>query len=122
MVGRDVSSFSKDDGSFELIEVTGFCYDPEIKITFDGYKPFQIRFASIGDYNTYKVKSNPKSVEFDNPVYPDPKNEDTFVTGTWIEQNSLDFDVRSDSIIVYLKKNNPTQEIEELKQKLINGS
>ena len=120
MVDRDIFTKSDKNGYFSIGEMTGFCYSPEIKVSYNNHKPFQIELESESDYQNFKLKRESESVEFDEPVYPDPKNRNTFIISTWIEKYSQDFEIKSDSIIIYLDEKNLTKEIESIKEKLKN--
>ena len=96
---------------------TGFCFDPEIQVTKEGFKPFQILISSNSESKTYQIKSISQSVDFDEPVYPDSTNRNTFKVGSWIEKYSQDFESKNDSLIIYLDTENFEKEIKDLKEK-----
>ena len=108
-------------GRFKIAKVTGFCFDAELEIKQPGYKPFQILLARSTDYNSYKVKSASKSVDFEQPVYPNPKNLNTFIQSTWIEKYSQSFKHSNDSLIVYLDEDNLEAELKQIQKKLENN-
>ena len=120
MLGRNLNSTSDQNGKFSIGEMTGFCYDPKIKVTYDGHKPFIIELESESDFQSYKLKCESESVNFGEPFYPDPKNRNTYILSTWIDKYSKDFEIKSDSLIIYLNEDNLVKEIERIKEKLKN--
>ncbi|GAA3573511.1 hypothetical protein GCM10022395_23490 [Snuella lapsa] len=120
MVDRNLNSTTDNSGNFRIGEITGRCYAPKIKVTYEGYKPFEIELESDSDYQNYKLKKESKSVDFEEPFYPDPNDRNTFISSTWIEKYSEDFEMKSDSLIIYLDEDNPAKEIELIKQKFKN--
>ena len=121
MVERNVKTITNKTGQFLLDEQTGFCYDPKIEITKTGYKPFHLNIESDSKTVSYQIKIESESIDFEEPVYPDSGRKDTFVTSTWIDQFSHDFEAKGDSIIFYLEENNPGKEIELVKKRLENS-
>lgn len=118
MLDRNIESISNEEGVFIIEEQTGFCYDPQIELTKTGFKPFQIQIAGDADYTSFQIKSESESVNFDKPVYPDPQNQSTFVTRTWIENYSQNFKRSNDSLIIYLDEDNIEAELNSIKEKL----
>ncbi len=93
---------------------TGFCFEPEIQVTKEGFKPFQVLISGDSESKTYKIRSESQSVDFDEPVYPYSSDRNTFIVGTWIEKYSHDFEFENDSLIIYLDIENFEEEIKEL--------
>jgi len=120
MVGKNLNSTTDQNGNFSIGEMTGFCYSPKIKVTYKGHKPFEIELESDSDSQNYKLKKETESIDFDEPFYPDPKNQNTYILSTWIDKYSKDFEIKSDSLIIYLDEKNQTKEIESIKRKLKN--
>ena len=120
MIGRNLTSESDQNGIFIIGEMTGFCYDPKIKVTFRGHKPFIIELESESDFQNYKLKKDSEFVEYKEPFYPNPNNKNTFMSGTWIGKYSGEFKIKSDSLIIYLEENNLNEEIEWIKKQLKN--
>ena len=120
MVDKNIISTSDENGNFSIGEMTGFCYSPKIRVTYKGYKPFEIELESDSDSQNYKLKKESESIDFDEPFYPDPKNQNTYILSTWIDKYSKDFEIKSDSLIIYLDEKNLTKEIESIKRKLKN--
>ena len=120
MVGKNLNSNTDNNGNFSIGEMTGLCYSPKIKVTYKGHKPFEIELESDSDSQNYKLKKESESIEFDKPFYPDPKNQNTYILSTWIDKYSNNFEVKSDSLIIYLDEKNQTKEIESIKRKLKN--
>ena len=120
MIDRNIFSESDENGDFSIGEMTGFCYSPKIKVTFDNHKPFQIELESDSDSQNFKLKRESESVDFDKPIYTDPNNKNTFIVSTWIEKYSRDFEIKSDSLIIFLDERNLEKEIESMKDKLKN--
>ena len=118
MIDKNREVYSDQNGNFLIDLQTGFCFDPEIQVTKEGFKPFQILISADSKSKTYKIRSESQSVDFDEPVYPDSSNQSTFIIGTWIEKYSQYFKSKNDSLIIYLD----TEDFEEeLKQKRTTG-
>ena len=120
IVGRNLTLESNQKGIFKIGEMTGFCYDPKMKVTYKGHKPFIIELESKSEFQNFKLKKESEFVEYKEPFYPNPNNKNTFITGTWIEKYSGDFKIKSDSLLIYLDENNLTKEIELIKEELKN--
>jgi hypothetical protein len=84
-----------------------------------GYKPFQLKIDYSGEETSYTIKSESISVDYDEPVYPDPNNRETFITGTWIEKWSQDFSTR-DTLSIYLMKEDTKAEVETIRKQVEN--
>jgi len=105
-MGSEIAEHTDENGDFSLSYIGGSkCYPREIKVTIEGYKPFRLRVNSKGKFKSFEVFNESEFFEFETPLYPDPENKRTFITGTWVDLNSRDFRVSSDSIIFYLAKN-----------------
>jgi hypothetical protein len=120
MLGKNLISESDQNGIFKIGEMTGFCYDPKIKVTYKGHKPFIIELESESEFQNFKLKKESEFVEYKKPFYPNPDNKNTFINGTWIEKYSGNFKIKSDSLLIYLDEKNLTKEIELIKQELKN--
>ncbi|RRQ48742.1 carboxypeptidase regulatory-like domain-containing protein [Maribacter algicola] len=120
MVNKNLTSTSDKNGNFTIGEMTGFCYSPQVRITFDNHKPFEIELESDSGFQHNKLKKESESIDFDEPFYPDPDNLNSYISSTWIEKYSRNFEIKSDSLIIYMDEKNLTKEIELLKQKLKN--
>ena len=107
--GADIEK-TNSKGIFEVIKITGFCKDPMINISSTRYKPFQIVIKKSKGQATYSIKTETKWIDFNKPYYPDPKNANTYITGTWINRWSENFTI-ADTLIVYLSKEDSTQNI-----------
>lgn len=79
-----------DKMGFFKISASG-CIDAHIKISNAHYKPFEITFSSSSNFKSYRVSSESKFVDYNKPFYPDSTNANSFITGTWISQNSESF-------------------------------
>tara|TARA_B100002051_G_C16344034_1_gene443105 strand:+ start:81 stop:578 length:498 start_codon:yes stop_codon:yes gene_type:complete len=121
MVDQDRIVMTDENGQFMIDKVTGFCFDPEIEVAKDGFKPFLITVSVDSDAKIYQVKSDPKPIDFDKPIYPDPEDKHTYITSTWIDQYSQNFESKNDSLIIYLDKKDMKGEIKSLKEKIKNG-
>lgn len=119
MVGKDLTRTSDRYGNFGIGEMTGFCYSPKIRVTYEGYKPFEIELEADSDYQNYRLKRLSESIEFDQPIYPDSSNRSNFISSTWIETYSRNFEVKSDSLIIYLDEINLKKELELIERQLI---
>lgn len=114
MIGKNVISNSDSNGFFRVRKFTGFCFSPKIKVTFDNYKPFEIELESESEYQNYKVNKESEFVDFENPV----KSSDYHIEGTWIEKYSSNFEVKSDSLIIYLDEDNLKKELDLIQNHL----
>ncbi len=122
MIGKNITTKTNKDGYFHIWDQNGFCYEPDIKITIDEYKPFKIKFKKSGDSKSYDIQSKSESLDYDEPIYPDSNNKNTFITGTWIEKYSKKFSVLSDTVIFYLDTIDVASEIKKTKAKLRNSN
>ncbi|WP_339607889.1 carboxypeptidase-like regulatory domain-containing protein [uncultured Roseivirga sp.] len=111
LIDKNRKVYSDQNGNFLIDMQTGFCFDPKIQVTKKGFKPFQVLISGDSKSISYKIKSESQSVDFDEPLYPDSSNKSTFITGTWIEKYSQDFQSRNDSLIIYLDTDNLEEEI-----------
>lgn len=109
--GADIEK-TNAKGIFEAVEVTGFCKDPLIIVSADGYKPFQIEIKKSKGNTQYLVKTETSWINYDQPFYPDTTNKSTFIKGVWIDKWSQDFKI-NDTLTIYLSKDNPAIEIEK---------
>jgi len=114
---KNVKVISDKYGKFNL-EHFGGCFDPLIQITKKGYKPFEIKFSNSDNLNTYKIKNVSKWYEYPTLFYPDSSDSNYSLTGTWISQYSRNFQIKSDSIIIFLDEENINKEIESIKKEL----
>lgn len=122
MIGKNITTKTNKNGYFHIWDQTGFCYEPNIKITIDKYKPFEIKFIKSGDSKSYELQSKSESLDYDEPFYPDSKNKNTFITGTWIEKYSEKFSVLSDTVTFYLDTIDVASEIKKTKSKFRNSN
>ena len=118
MVGKNITSESNQNGLFEIGDMSRFCYDPKIKVTYKGHKPFLIELESESEFQNFKLKKQSEFIEYEEAFYPNPHNKNTFVTGTWVEKYSGNFKIKSDSLIIYLDENKLNKEMELIKGKL----
>jgi len=98
-------------------EIRPFQY-PTIMVTKEGYKPFQLKIKDRRNETSYVVKSESVHIDFEEPVYPDPNNLNTFITGTWIEKWSEEFRT-GDTLRIYLVREDLKAEIERNRQDLL---
>lgn len=91
------------DGFFEVFSQTRPFQDAVILVTKEGYKPFHLKIVRTADETTYVIKSESISVDYDQPIYPDPNNRNTFITGTWIDKWSTDLRT-GDTLSIYLSR------------------
>ena len=118
MMDRDIKTSSNEKGQFLLSEQTGFCYTPNIEITKSGYKPFRISIQSDSESISYQVSSESESIDLEKPVYSDLGDSSTFAVSTWIGRSSRNFEVKDDSIIFYLDKDEPEREVKSVREGL----
>ena len=116
LVDRNLNATSDLQGIFSIGEATGRCYSPKLKVTYKGYKPFLIELESDSDSQNYKLKKEKEFVDYEKPFYPNPKNKNTLIIGAWVDKYSKNFEIKSDSLIIYLDEINLMKEIELSKQ------
>ena len=116
--GRDIKK-TDNAGLFEVFSETRPFQDPTILVTKNGYKPFQLRIEDSSEETNYIVKSESISVDYDEPVYPDPNNRETFITGIWIDKWSKEFKT-GDTLTIYLVREDRRAEIERAKKEIEN--
>jgi hypothetical protein len=108
-------------GRFLVAKHTGFCFDPILLITKPKYKPFKIKIETKSKTIRYSITYDSESFDFNKPIYPDTTNKKTFIVGSWIEKYSRNFQVRNDSLFIYLDDSNPENEKETIKNKIKNS-
>jgi hypothetical protein len=116
MVGHNIVGKTDKNGMFEISDQVGFCYDPHIKITAKGYKPFEVTIGFSGENKSFELKSKSEFVNYEKPFYPDTSTKSTYITGAWINQFSDHFTycgelASGESMIFYLDTINPQKEI-----------
>lgn len=113
LINQSIKVKTDKDGFFKIS--TSGCFDAHFRISKEHYKPFEITFRSSSNSNSYEIKSESKSVDYDEPFFPDTNNKNTFITGTWITQNSESFSVSSGALTYYLDTlKNITEEINDI--------
>ena len=105
---RKVVTDSK--GTFSIAKHTGFCFDPILRISKANYKPFEIKIETNSNAIKYSITYDSESFNFDKPIYPDTINKNTFIVASWIEKYSRDFQVKDDSLVIYLDDDNIEKE------------
>ncbi len=118
MVGRKLVTTSNGEGDFTLEEFTGQCYTPKVRVTYDKYKTFEIEIEDEEDSRAYKLSRKFEYYDLDEPFYPDPNNPDTYVVSTSIEKYSTDFQIKSDTILIYLDPDNTDLKIQKLRNQI----
>lgn len=118
---------SDDKGQFRITYMSGFCFDPKIRVTSENCKPFEVKINSSNHSKSYEIKSETKFIDYEKPFYPNPDRTGTSMTGTWINSFSQNFAVKDDSLFIYLDENNIKKEIENIQKTLkesyqLNGS
>lgn len=121
LIDKNREVYSDQNGNFLIDMQTGFCFDPEIQVSKKGFKPFQVLISGDSQSKNFKITSESRFVDFDEPLYSDSCNRKTFITGTWIEKYSQDFKSQNNSLIIYLDTDNLKEEIKGLKEKRKNG-
>ena len=116
--GSDIKK-TASNGYFEVFSEARPFQDPTILVTKDGYKPFQLRIERESDETSYIVKSESIFVDYEEPVYPDPNNRETFITGTWINKWSKEFKT-GDTLSIYLVREDEKAEVERNKKEIEN--
>ncbi|HEY4651206.1 MAG TPA: hypothetical protein VIG72_07315 [Pontibacter sp.] len=117
--GRDIEK-TDSNGLFEVYSETRPFQDPTILVTKDGYKPFQLKIERNSNETSYTVTSESVSIDYTAPVYPDPENRETFVTGTWVNKWSTEFRT-GDTLSIYLAREDIKAEVERNKKELENA-
>jgi len=107
--GRDIKK-TDGNGFFEVFSETKPFQDPTILVTREGFKPFELRIKRKRNETSYIIKSESTYVDFEEPAYPDPNNQETFITGTWIEKWSKEFKT-GDTLNIYLEREDIEVEI-----------
>lgn len=105
MRGRDIETVSDIDGKFLLDEQTSSCYDPEVELTKEGYKPFEMKITGSSGGFSYTVNNDNEFIDFDKPGESQK--------GTLRAKYSQKFKVKGDSIIFYLDEMDVETEIEK---------
>lgn len=118
MVDKSESTKSDENGYFSLSKHVGFCFNPQIKITKSNHKPFEMTFVGIRESKSYKVTTKQDFIDYAEPLYIDPNDKSTFITGTWIERYSQFFNVSSDTILFYLDTVDVKNEINQIQIRL----
>lgn len=122
LIGENETVQTDKNGLFELEKVTGFCFDPHIKILKQHYKPFEMTFKNTDNSISYEVKSKSYFVTYDKPFYPDSYDTSSFITGTWITEYSGSFAVTSDGEVYYLDTINLSREINDIQNGIRNSN
>jgi len=116
--GSDIIQ-TKADGYFEVYTRPRGHTNPKVVVTKRGYKPFQIEISNSSDKTLYSVKSETKWVNFDEPLYLNPKDTISFTNGTFIEKWSQYFTAGGDTLLIYLSKDDEKVEINKIKNQII---
>lgn len=116
--GGDIKE-TDSNGFFKVFSETSPFQDPTILVTKDGYKPFQLRIERNNDETSFIVKSKSIYVDYEEPVYPNPNNRGTFITGTWIDKWSKEFKT-GDTLSIYLVREDIKAEVERNKKEIKN--
>ena len=117
--GRDIKK-TDSNGLFEVYSETRPFQDPTILVTKNGYKPFQLKIERNRNETSYTVTSESVSIDYTAPVYPDPENRETFVTGNWVDKWSTEFRT-GDTLSIYLAREDIKAEVERNKKELENA-
>lgn len=118
LVDQDESTLSDKNGFFEVSKHTGFCFDPQVRISKVNYKSFELTVSGSNESKSYKVTSKQDFIEYDKPFYPDINEKSTFTTGAWIDKYSQYFTVSSDTILFYLDTLDAKGEVSRIQSKL----
>lgn len=118
LVDQDESTLSNKNGFFEVSKHTGFCFDPQVRISKVNYKPFELTVSGSNESKSYKVASKQDFIEYDKPFYPDIDDKRTFTTGAWIDKYSQYFTISSDTILFYLDTLEVKDEVSIIQSKL----
>ena len=121
LIDKNTIVKSDNNGQFKIEYVSGFCFDPKIRITSENYKPFEIKIHTTSHSKSYELKSESKSIDYEKPFYPNSAKDSGFMTGTWINNFSQNFSVCNDSLFIYLDDDNIKKEIESIQKTLKNN-
>ncbi len=120
MVDKELISSTDRDGYFTIGEMTGFCYSPTIRVTYENYKPFEIELISDSDKKIFKVREESEYIDLNVPYHPNPENERTTIEEIPIEIYSRNFEIQNDSVFIYLERKDLKREIDSIKKILSN--
>ena len=118
MMDQSIIVNTDSKGTFSIAKHTGFCFDPILRISKAKFKPFEIKIETNSNAKKYTITYDSESFDFDKPIFPDTTNKNTFIVATWIEKYSRDFQVKNDSLIIYLADDNIEKEKEEIKKRI----
>lgn len=112
-------SQTDDKGYFEVRKIGGIrlSSSQKIRITKQGYKPFEMAITSKSKSVSYKATKQLEWHDFDKPLYPDTNNVNTFILGTSINKYSQNFSTK-DTLTFFLDKKDDKREIENIKNKM----
>lgn len=116
----NTKSTSNINGMFEIGESA--CGKLNLNVSKNGYKPFEMNFSYSNGFKKYEINSTSKWFEYPAPFYHDSLNRNTFTTGTWIDQYSEDFQIKSDTVLIYLVIDDIQGEIDTIKKQLKENS
>lgn len=97
LINQNISVQTDENGFFKM-SASG-CFDAHFKISKANYKPFEITLSSSSNSNSYQVRSESKSVDYNEPIR---SKDSSVVTGSWIDQNSKSFFASPNGVIYYL--------------------
>ncbi len=121
MMNQDETVLTDSLGKFLIVKHTGFCFDPIVSISKPEYKPFKIKIERKSNNIRYSITYDAESFDFDKPIYPNTTNKRVFIVASWIEKYSRNFQVKNDSLFIYLDDYNPEKEKETIKNKIKNS-
>jgi len=107
------------DGYFEVFTRPRGSINPKIVVTKRSYKPFELEISRSSDKIFYSVKTETKWVEFDEPLYLIPKDTNSITNGIDIEKWSQSFTAGSDTLLIYLSKDDEKVEVAKIKKEMI---
>lgn len=118
LIDKNTIVKSDNEGQFKIEYVSGFCFDPKIRITSNNYKPFEIKIRHSNHSKSYELKSESEFIDYEKPFYPNPSKDSGFMTGTWINIFSQNFSVSNDSVFICFDGDNIKKEIENIQKTL----
>jgi hypothetical protein len=121
MIDQNRKVVSDSNGTFSIAKHAGFCFDPILRINKVNYKPFELKIETNSNTINYTIKHDSESFEFDKPIYPDTTNKNTFIVVSWIEKYSRNFQIKGDSLIIYLDDDNIEKEKEKINDRIKNS-
>jgi hypothetical protein len=118
--GKDIKK-TDNEGFFEVFSEAFPFQDPVILVTKEGYKPFQLTIRGRRNETSFIVTTESVFIYYEEPVYPDPYNRETFITGTSVDKWSKEFRT-GDTLRIYLAREDLKAEVEKTRKEVIQAN